>query len=117
MDTIQHNSAKPYNCEESGITIVQYKHMKILGLKGKRQITSLQSAERESLVTVVTCMSQTGHFFPPLLAFPRKKYETRTDELHTAWINPRVPSLGEDTELHFFQWFLHFSKHTSLSEK
>ena len=25
-------------------------------------------------------------------------YETRTVEWHTAWINPRVPSLGVDTE-------------------
>jgi len=70
--------------------------MKILGLKGK-QIT-FQSAEWGSLVTVVTCMSPTGHFIPPLFAFPRKKYETRTDEWHTAWINPRVPFLGVDTE-------------------
>jgi len=46
--------------------------MKILGLKGKRQISSLQSAERGPLVTVVNCMSPTGHFIPPLLVFPRK---------------------------------------------
>jgi hypothetical protein len=46
MDTIQHNPARLYNCGETGITIVQHKHMKILGLKGKNQISSLQSAER-----------------------------------------------------------------------
>jgi len=28
----------------------------------------------------------------------KKIYETRTDEWHTALINPRVPSLGVDTE-------------------
>jgi hypothetical protein len=28
-------------------------------------------------------------------------YETRTDEWHTAWINPRVPFLGVDTERDF----------------
>jgi len=54
-----------------GITILQHKHTKILGLKGKRQI-SVQSAERKSLVTVVNRMSQKGQFIPPLLAFPRK---------------------------------------------
>ena len=56
MDTIQHNPARLYNCDETGITIVQYKHTKILGLKGKCQIPSLQSAELGSLVTVVTCV-------------------------------------------------------------
>ena len=72
MYTIQHNPARLYNCDETGITIVQHRHMKILGLKGKRQICSVQSAERGSLVTVVTCISPTEHFIPPLLVFPRK---------------------------------------------
>jgi hypothetical protein len=72
MDTIQHNPARLYNCDETGIKIVQHKRTKILALKCKRQITSLQSAERGSLVTVVTCMSPTGPFIPPLLVFPRK---------------------------------------------
>jgi hypothetical protein len=71
MDTIQPNPAKLYNCDENGITILLHKHTKLLGLKGKRQISSLQSAERGSLATV-TCMSPTGHFIPPLLVFPRK---------------------------------------------
>jgi len=30
-----------------------------------------------------------------------KIYETRIDEWHTAWSNPRVPSLGVDTERDF----------------
>jgi len=72
MDTTQHNPARLYNCDETGITILQHKHTKILGVKGKRQRSSLQSAEWGSLVTVVTCMSPTGHFIPPLLVFPRK---------------------------------------------
>jgi hypothetical protein len=48
-------------------------------------------------------MSPTGHFISPILVFPRKKkYEARTDEWHTAWMNPRVPSLEVDTERDFF---------------
>jgi hypothetical protein len=86
--------------------------MKILGLKDKHQISSLQSAERGSVVRVVTCMSPTGHFIPPLHVFPRKKYETKNDEWNTSWINPGVPSLGVHTERDFFQWSLHFIKHT-----
>jgi hypothetical protein len=31
----------------------------------------------------------------------KKIYETRTDEWHTTWINPRVPFLGVDTERDF----------------
>jgi len=72
MYTIPHNPARLYICDETCITIVQHKHTKILGLKGKRQIFSVQSAERGSLVTVVNCMIPHGHFIPPLLVFPRK---------------------------------------------
>ena len=101
MDTIQNNPARLYNCDETGIKIVQHKYTKILALKGKRQITSLQSAERGSVVTVVTCMSPIRPFIPPLLVFPRKNIKIRTDEWLTAWIKPRVPSLGVDTERDF----------------
>ena len=72
MCTIQHNPARLYNCDKTGITIVQHKHTKILGLKGKRQISSVHCEDRGSLVTVVTCLSPDGHFIPPLLVFPRK---------------------------------------------
>jgi len=91
--------------------------MKILGLKGKRQITSLQSAERGSLVTVVTCMSPTGHFTPPLLAFPRKNMKqklmngTLPGSIHAChpleWIQSKI----------FSQWLLHFSKHTKPTKE
>jgi hypothetical protein len=101
MNTIQYTPARLYNYEETDITLVQHKHAKILRLKGKRQISSLQSAKRGFLVTIVTYMSPNGHFIPPLLEFPRKKYETRTDERQTAWINPRLPFLGMDTERDF----------------
>jgi hypothetical protein len=72
MDTIQHNPARLYNCIETGITTLQHKHKKILGLKGKLRISSVQSAEQGSLVTVVICMSPTGHFISLLFVFPRK---------------------------------------------
>jgi hypothetical protein len=72
MYTIQHNPARLYNCDETGITIVQHKHTKILGLKGKRWISSVQSAERGSLVTVVNCVIPNGHFIPPVLVFLRR---------------------------------------------
>jgi hypothetical protein len=71
-DTIQHNPARLHKCEETGITFEQHKHTKIFGLKSKRPISSLQSAERGSLVKVVTFMNPTVHFIPPLRVFPRK---------------------------------------------
>jgi len=119
MCTFQHNRARLYNYDEmasllnsTNITIVQHKHTKILELKGKRQISSVQSAERGSLVTVVKCMSPTGHFIPPLLVFPRKNMKQEMmngtppgsiDACHFAgWIQSDI----------FTQLFLRFIKHT-----
>jgi len=94
MYVIRQYPARIYNCDENGITrIVQHKLTKILGLKGKRQIYTLQSAERGSLVTVVTCMSPTGHFIPPLLVFPRKNI--KQELVNGTWpgsIHPCHPS-------------------------
>jgi len=68
-------------------------------------------------VTVVTCMSPTGHFIPPLLAFPRKNMKqelmngTPPGSIHachpSGWIQSKI----------FFQWFLNFSKHTKLTKE
>jgi hypothetical protein len=89
----------------------------ILGLKGKRQISYVQSAERRSLVTVVNCMIPTGHFIPPLLAFPRKCMKpelmkgTPPGSIH-------VPNPSECIQSEIFsQWFLHFIKHTKPTKE
>jgi hypothetical protein len=91
---------------------VQHEHTKILGLKGKRQITSLQSAERGSPVTVGTCMNPTGHLIPPLLAFPRKNMKQELmNGTPPGSIRACHPSGWIQSEI-FCQWFHHFIKHT-----
>jgi hypothetical protein len=97
MDIIQHIPARLHNFNETGITTVQHKHMKTLGLKGKLQISSLQSAERGSLVTVITWTLHSS-----ITCISKKKYKTRIDEWHTTWIKSCLPSLGVDTERDFF---------------
>jgi len=114
MYNIQHNSARLYNCDETCITIVQHKHAKILRLKDKRQVASVQAAERGSLVRVVNRMSPTGHFIPPLLVrvFPRKYMNPELmngippGSIHacqlSGWIQNEI----------FTKWFINFIKHT-----
>jgi len=114
--TIQHNPARLYNCNETGITIARHKHTKILGFKGKRQISSLQSAERGTLVTVVNCTSPTGHFIPPLVVFPKKKMKQElTNGTSPRSIYAYHPSGWTQSKI-FTQWFLHFIKYTKLTQ-
>ena len=118
MYTIQHNPARRlYNCDETGVTIVQHKHTKILGLKVKRQISSVHSTGRGSLVTIVNSRSPAGQFIPPLLLFPRKHMKPElmndtppgsTHACHSSgWILSEI----------FTQCFLHFIKHTKPTRK
>jgi hypothetical protein len=114
MYTIQHDPARLYNCDETCITILQHKHTKIhiLILKGKRQISSVQSAEWGSLVTVVNCMISNGHVIPPLLVFPRKYMKSELmNGTPPGSIHAHHPSEWIQSEI-FSQWFLHFIRHT-----
>jgi hypothetical protein len=72
MEKANHYPERLFNCDETGVTVVQHRHSKVLDLIGKRQISVLQAAERGVLITVVTCMSPTGNYVPLLLIFPRK---------------------------------------------
>ena len=58
-----------YNVDETGITTVQSRPSRIIAKRGRRQVGSLTSAERGTLVTVVICMSSTGSFIPPMFVW------------------------------------------------
>lgn len=62
-----------YNVDETGITTVPNKPSKVLALRGKKQVGTLASAEKGTLVTVETCMNAVGNYMPPMFVFPRKK--------------------------------------------
>jgi hypothetical protein len=71
MEKIQVAAHNLYNCDETHLSVVQHKVCNVVSLKGNRQIAALSSAERGSLVTLVTYMSAAGHFVPPLIVHPR----------------------------------------------
>ena len=105
-----------FNVDESGLSIVQSKIPKIIGLKGKRQIGALTSAERGSLVTVIVCMSAGGTFIPPMLIFPRVNWsDSLMKGAPPGAIGGCHPSGWVQTDL-FSRWFEHFIDKTRPSE-
>jgi len=117
MDTIQHNPARLYNCEETGITTAHDKHTKILGFKGNRQISFLQSAERRALVTVVTCMSPTRNFISRYLYFQEKIWNKHWWMAHRLDHSTRAIPRGGYRARFFSQCFLHFIKQTKPTKE
>ena len=79
METIKHNPARLYNCDETGITIVQHKHKNI---RIQRQASDIFSSIRR---TGISCDSRQLYesnwtLHPSVTCISKKKYETRTDE-------------------------------------
>lgn len=73
MDSHHFSAHRVFNVDETGITTVPSKPSKIIAQKGKKQVDSLTSAERGTLITAVICMSAAGTYVPPMLIFPRAR--------------------------------------------
>lgn len=73
VDENRIDSTRIYNVDETGLSTVQTKCQKILGLKGKKQIGSVSSGERGVNTTFVGCTSASGNYVPPMLIFKRMR--------------------------------------------
>jgi hypothetical protein len=108
LQSINFNPNRVYNCDETGISVVQHKNTKVIALKGKRSVASLTSAERGCLITVVACMNASGHCVPPLIVFPRKNMQVELmDGTAPGSIHARHISGWIQADI-FTQWFRHF---------
>ena len=62
--------AQIWNLDETGVTTVQ-KPVNILATKGVKQVGSVVSQERGTLVTVCCAINAIGNHMPPYFVFPR----------------------------------------------
>jgi len=101
MDTIQHNLARLQLRRNRYHYCTAQTHENI---SIERQASYNFSSIRR---TGIPCDSRHMYesnwtLYSSITCISKKKYERRTDEWLTTWINPRVPSLGMDTEWDFF---------------
>lgn len=106
-----------FNVDETGLSIVQSKVAKVVGLKGKRQVGASSSAERGSLVTVVCCMSAGGTFVPPMIIFPRKNMSDLIMKGAPPGSIGRAHPSGWIQGYLFTEWLTHFIKHVKPTEE
>mgnify|MGYP000238704544 CR=1 FL=1 len=103
-----------FNVDETGLTVVQSKVSEVIGLKGKRQVASLTSAERESLMTIIAAMSASGIFVPPMIIFPWKNMNQQLMKgAPPGSVGICHPSGWVQSDL-FSQWFEHFIIHQTF---
>lgn len=77
LDKHRINLDNIYNVDETGIQTSAKKPPRVISLVGKKQVGSISSAERGTLITALCCCSATGKYIPPALVFPRKKKNPR----------------------------------------
>jgi hypothetical protein len=111
LEKIHFTPHRLYNCDETGLSVVQHKVCNEVSLKGTRQIAALSSAERGSLVIVVTCMSAAGHFVPPLLVYPRINMKAEVIDGDPPDTTAACHKSGLIQIESFTQWFQHFLGH------
>ncbi|KAG5870243.1 hypothetical protein JTB14_026936 [Gonioctena quinquepunctata] len=64
------------NAEETGVSDVHTNKLKVISVKGKKQIGKLTSAERGRNVTILLYINAPGdQFTPPLFVFPRVRMD------------------------------------------
>lgn len=116
LEKVKSSAARVFNVDETGVTTVQHKSLKIISVKGKREVHKLSSAERGRLVTMVTCMSASGIFVPPLLVFPRKRMKQELlDGAPPGTIGDCHISGWIQTDI-FTRWFGHFVNFVKASK-
>jgi len=60
-----------FNADETGVSIV-HRQGKVLAQLGQRHVSSITSAEKGKIHTVLSCISAAGQILPPMIVYPRK---------------------------------------------
>lgn len=103
-----------WNIDETGFTTVQ-KPSKIISGTGVKQVGTIVSAERGTLVTCCCGVNALGNSIPPMFIFPRVNYRDHfVRDGPNGCIGAAHPS-GWMTSTNFFKFMEHFVKHTRCS--
>ena len=103
-----------YNVDETGLTTVQ-NPCKVVAPKGVKQVGSITSAERGTLVTLCCAVNALGHAIPPMFIFPRVRYSERmVDGGPPGCIGASHPS-GSMTKENVIIFLQHFVQHSKCS--
>lgn len=74
LDRLQYQPQNIYNIDETGVTTTQ-KPGRVIAEKGTKQVGSITSQERGTLVTVCLAVNAIGNAVPPFFVFPRKNFQ------------------------------------------
>lgn len=114
MKKYNFDASSIWNMDETGLTTVQ-KPSKIVARRGFKQVGSITSGERGTLVTVACAVSALGNSIPPFFIFPRVHFKEFWLSGGPAGSNGAANKSGWMIEKNFVQFLKHFIKFTKCS--
>lgn len=105
-----------WNMDETGVTTVQVPD-KVVARRGFKQIGSIVSAERGSLVTIACAVSAIGNHIPPFFIFPRVNYREHFVANGPSGSRGAANPSGWMQETHFLEFLKHFHNHTKSTRE
>lgn len=101
-----------FNCDETGVSIVHENSLKVMSIKGKKQVSKLTSGERGRNITVLLCINAAGdQFIPPLFVFPRARIDLKLKKDAPEGSIFDAQDSGWITVSGFLKWLEAFVKH------
>lgn len=115
MDRYKFECSDIWNTDETGITTVQCPD-RVIAKRGAKQVGSVTSGEKGTLVTFAVAISASGNTIPPMFVFPRKRFQSHfISSGPPGCVGSASPS-GWMTANDFFIFLEHFIKYTRCSK-
>lgn len=102
--------------DETATTTVQ-KSSKVVAVKGSKQVCKASSSERGVLVTTCCTISASGNHIPPVMVFPRKKFNVKMIQGAPPGTLGLVSDSGWMTAEIFPNVIKHFTKYSNSSKE
>ncbi|KAI8440679.1 hypothetical protein MSG28_009033 [Choristoneura fumiferana] len=115
MDRHKFEPQDIYNVDETGITTVQ-KPDRIVARRGIKQVGSVTSGERGTLVTLAFAVSALGNVIPPFFVFPRVRYHDHFLRDGPVGSTGTANPSGWMQDEGFLQFLNHFKKYANCSK-
>lgn len=104
-----------YNIDETGVSTVQ-KPSKVIARKGTKQVGSISSQERGTLVTLCVAVNAVGNTVPPMFVFPRLRFQDHFIRDGPVGCIGTGNKSGWMQDNEFLDFMKHFVKHVKPSE-
>lgn len=115
MDRFHFKPQNVYNVDETGITTLQ-RPSKVIAKKGTKQVGSITSQERGTLITMCLAVNTVGNTVPPMFIFPHLKFHDYFVRDGPVGCIGSGNKSGWMQEADFLLFVKHFTKHTNPSE-